>query len=145
MSTLSGGGSRRRKKMRRMPTSAADIQRAYDGCSRGKGLTWRSRDVEHGSFRNPYTGESTSYRARILPGTIAHGKNGRCVYFVTKAEGSRLPAGLHDKPYEVTSLCNGGCSLEGRRSVASRTEALRNVRLLARSDSGRRGGLDRRR
>lgn len=127
-----------------MPTTVAELQRSFDGCSRGKKLSWRTRDIESATFRNQYTGESTSYRARVLPGTITSGTNGRCVYFVTKAEGARLPAGVHEAPYEVTSLCNGGCSLEGRRSEKTRTAALQAVRKLARGDTGRRGGLNRR-
>lgn len=123
---LAGGGSRKRKRERRAPTTVEGVKSAFAACSRKLG--WRKTDIERASWLDS-NGNIQIYRAKILPSTIRTVRDYRgksCVVFVTKAEGN-IPPPMREKPYELTYLCKGGCELTGKFTFASREQAVASV------------------
>mgnify|MGYP001581067017 FL=1 len=96
-----------------------------------KGLL-KGRDVEAASYADSW-GRVVRYRARVLPDVIAptpdpFSKKGQCVVFVTHGPDGPRPA----QPYELVRMCKGGCLYEGRRTFATKAEALQAARSAAR-------------
>lgn len=130
---LKGGGARARKKQRRMPSTPKEIRDAFAAAGRAQSPQ-RASDPE-------FWGEPRSKQyAPIVPGSVAKGHKGRCVFFVVEHRG-RLP-GRDPHPgenkYEVTKLCSGGRVWTGLRMHSSLATAKEAARRLAVVDSTRR-------
>jgi len=146
--TLSGGGSRARKKTRRMPSTPAEVERARNALLLT--LPWGRKTIDETSGRTTgsfQVGDRTYTYPLKVRGPIQKGCN--CVYFVAESAGPArtspgdrsagvpmhlrpLPPRLAETPYEATSLCQGGRIWTGHRQYATKAEADRDIALRAR-------------
>jgi hypothetical protein len=137
---LKGGPARGRKRKKRMPTTALGIRNArlaFGYKSFGKEMADKLAASWRGTTQHTYDvtahGRTIKYKYKILAKPIYKGKKGRCVYFVTKTEG--LPR-TEDKPYEMTSLCNGGRVWTGHTSWRTKRDAAASAKRAAAGDTG---------
>lgn len=133
--TLHGGGSRERKKLRRLPTTVEGLRRSWDTASqKKKGAEWRrGYDIEDSSTM---VGDRiVKFKAKILPDTIVPGL--RCVYFVTESPAQYVGY----KRFEATKLCKGGTALTGFQQYEDRDLAARVARDRAMWERNQRAAL----
>jgi hypothetical protein len=131
---LKGGPARRRKRQKRLPTTAIGIRNARlafmdkSGFPKAGELRKRWKGAVLHSYDVLPNGRTVKERIKILDKPIYQGRKGRCVYFVTESKGNPRH---EDKPFESTSLCSGGRSWTGRSSWASKEQAASSAKRLA--------------
>lgn len=110
MASLRGGGSRKRKAARQVPTTAAEISASRNACTRKKyGDTYPKMNARD-----------------VVKGTIAPASRGpKCVYFIERQRGVRVRG--KPQPYRLTRMCNGGCFVDSddHATLASARAALK--------------------
>lgn len=126
MAGLKGGGARARKKQRRLPSTPAEIKRSWAAYS--KTLKWkRGDDPFTRTVGLEYSSKGRKITTPAIEGSIVKGRKGKCVFFVVHDPEQR-------KPYEVTSLCQGGKMWTGTHSYESLREAKDQAKWLASRD-----------
>jgi hypothetical protein len=110
----------------------AAIRHAHDRFTAAKAI--RRGGIEDASWQRR-NGDIVKYKAAIIPETITPGRT--CVFFVTEARGELSPE-IAAKPFEATSLCQGGQRVTGHREYATRGQAENHVRSAAARNVNRR-------
>ena len=124
---LAGGGARARTRALREPKTRADLLRARAAYCADRPGSGCGADIEAASFeQRAGSGRIARYRERILDGEIAPGKAG-CTVFITRAEDTGQ--GVPNRPYNVSTLCQGGRRVWGGDGYASLDAARRAMKL----------------
>jgi hypothetical protein len=121
-----------RRRAAKAPKTVEELRAAFNAYSKAK-ARWRiGMDIEQATLRETPSGFE-HYREKVLGSTITPAANGRCTFFVTKAEslGAGIPRWSQDRPYTVTSLCNGGRELTGAERFSTLKAAREAVKLRA--------------
>lgn len=115
---LAGGGSRARKRQRRLPTTEAQIRKAWAAypSKSNRGDPFVASDLRGDQI--------VRTKLTFVRGSAVKAKGGRCVFFVVKDPSRR-------KPFEVTRLCKGGREWTGLRAYSSLKEAKADARWIA--------------